>query len=214
MKARTVTFAFASLALISGLCACDKEEKDDGHGLVRVNMQWSDAQDSDPFVGTQFVEWQVDYDRTSRCLLNFYLGTDTSYQANGTEGQPIFADWEESSYVCDKSYNKGTTDCEVVPGSLDQFFSDSDPMESSLRGNLRQDLEILDDDLTGRELAIGPIPNRDLLPSSCAPKVTFGDSALKGFDGAGNQLWRISGTKDATMITDQGAPALAEAVRL
>lgn len=185
---------------------------DDGHGVVRVGLFRSDGQSQDPFVGTATVEWQVDYDRTRRCLLEFYLGTDTSFQQAGVDGQPIFDDWLESNYACDKDFNPATPDCEVI--SIEQFFSDNDPMEPALRGNLRQTVTVADDDLEGRTIAIGPLPKRELLPDSCAPTVTFQDSGLQGFDAAGNRLWEVAATKDRTMITGQGAAALAEISRV
>ncbi len=210
--------ALAALVFTLGASACaPDEENDDGHGVVRVRLARTDGQSQDPFAGTASVRWQVDYDRTDpRCLLEFYLNTDTSFQQGGVDGEPIFADWLESDYVCDRDFNPSTPECEIDDDAdqpLEQFFSGNSAMDPSVRGNLRQTLTVMQDDLEGREIAIGPLPKRELLRDSCAPLVTFQDSGLQGFDAAGNVIWRVSSTRDRDMITDQGAAALAEISR-
>ena len=142
-----------------------------------------------------------------------HLATDTAYQQDGVEGAPIWEAWESESRVCQKDYNGNSPDCEVAPGSLQQFLSGDDPDDPTISGNMREALVLNDDDVTGRELAIGPIPQEKLLPSSCKPKVEFASPSIKGYNANDEQIWEVVGVKDNELVTDQGAAGLAEISR-
>lgn len=203
MKLRGLLLASAFL---SPVVACgDDGDSGDGHDVIRFTLNWAQSQSEDPFVGTASIQVQLSY---STCINQFYLATDTDYQFNGVEGEQVVLDWVENNRVCDEDRYPGVVQCEV--SSVSQTFTAPQSPETT-PGFFRMTLDVLDDKLTGRTIAVGPLPGSRITDTSCDgnPTVTINKDTVKGFDAEGLQLWEIS-TFDYTdfKVGQTGVPGI------
>ena len=187
-----------------GVVACDKGDSagngdgdgDQVHGTIRVLLDRSDP-DVDPFSGTSEVVLQVHY--LDDCLVPFYTETHPEYAEDGEAGAPVFEAW--ASRLCDptESFNANGVPCDGV--EIEQV--ENIATESLF---LRVSYQITDDDMTQRELAVGPLPTEAL--AECTPRVQLSGGSAIGFDDNGNQIWGIASLpSQSTAQTNQG-PAM------
>ena len=186
MKLRGLLLASTFL---SPVLACGGDgDSGDGHDVIRFTLNWAQSQSEDPFIGTASIEVQLSY---STCVNQFYLETDTDYQFNGIEGEQVVLDWVKNDRVCDEERFPGAVQCEV--SGVSQAFTAPQSPETT-PGFFRMTLDVLDDKLTGRTVAVGPLPGSRITDASCDgnPTVTINKDTVKGFDAEGVQLWEIS----------------------
>ena len=81
--------------------------------------------------------------------------------------------------------------CEVE--SVQQVFIDAENPDAA-QGLLTINFTITDDDLSGRKVVFGPLPDAGLTDATCGgkPNVSINQDVLKGYDANDVLLWEVS----------------------
>lgn len=194
--------ALASACLIAG---CDGGSDEMTHGFVKLELRRSDAEESDPYVGTARIVASLEY---GTCLTNFYQ-REVDWHADGTLGEEVFGagdgsgeNWKDLLCAEGAPY----VECEIL--ELDQQLDAMPP-------RLTVAYDVAGADIEGRLLKFGPLPTPELAACEAGllPSVNIGPSSLQGFDGSGNLLWEISSFNPSAAATNDGGAIRISASR-
>jgi hypothetical protein len=188
-----LTFAAALLGLTT-LGSCTEDEPEN-FATIRIELSPTNGKD-DMFDGTVEVTATLQYET---CLQDFYLVRKPTYQKDGTDGAPVFADFKDR--LCNDFTD--IPDCEIT--EIKQNLIDASQVY-----NLVVTYKINDSTtLPYRELHVGPLPVEAFAGCEAGqgPSVELRQSGLIGKDAAGTQLWRIGALPQSNnAVANQGAP--------
>ncbi|WP_146658533.1 hypothetical protein [Enhygromyxa salina] len=194
-----LTFAAALLG-VTTLGSCTEEEPEN-FATIRIEMSPTNG-NAAMFDGTTEVTATVQYET---CLQDFYLVRQPTYQKDGTNGAPVFADFEDR--LC--SDFTDIPDCEVT--EIKQNLIDANQVYS-----LAVTYKINDSStLPYRELHVGPLPVDAFAgcDSGQGPSVELRQSGLIGKNAQGTQIWRIGALPGTNIaVANQGAPLRVDIV--
>ncbi|PRQ05107.1 hypothetical protein [Enhygromyxa salina] len=194
-----LTFAAALLGLTT-LGSCTEPEPEN-FATIRIEMSPTNGT-TELFAGTTEITATVQYET---CLQDFYLVRQPTFQKDGTDGAPVFADFEDR--LCSDFMD--IPDCEVT--EIKQNLIDANQVYS-----LAVTFKINDPStLPYRELHIGPLPVEAFAgcDSGQGPSVELRQSGLIGKNSAGTQIWRIGALPGTNIaVANQGAPLRVDLV--
>ncbi len=175
------------LSLSANACGADSNSGD-GHDVIQIEMHWAENISEDPFVGTTRLVARLKY---SQCINQFYLADSPAYQFDAIEGEKVLNDWVDNNRICDGDEYLGAMGCEVE--SVQQVFIDAENPDAA-QGLLTINFTITDDDLSGRKVVFGPLPDAGLTDATCGgkPNVSINQDVLKGYDANDVLLWEVS----------------------
>jgi len=194
ITSRLVRLSLAALVL-SGI-GCKAEEEELNHGIVKLEFRRGENEDDNPFVGTATVTATMEY---RECLIDYYVNNPSQRQ-DGVDGELVFGTEEQGG--------EGWTDrlCEIeVPSQLDCTVEsieqqlDTGAPKMTVIYNVSGDIE-------GRQVAIGPFPDRDHAEcmSGLSPEVRVLAGSTTGANSEGTRVWSTQTTNPSDAIVDQG----------
>jgi hypothetical protein len=176
-------------------------ESVDGHGSIRIEVAALGGA-NEIFDGTTEVVATVHYEA---CLQEFYLDREPSFQQDGPDGEPVFADW--ATRLC--SSFSDSPSCEVT--SIEQSLLDANQVYTLKVTFAIEDASTIAD----REFHVGPLPLEELAgcDENVRPRVELQQSGLIGKNSEGAQIWRISTLPGSNVaVADQDAALRVEII--
>jgi hypothetical protein len=195
----------ARAALLALLCTltlggCPEDEPLLTHGFVQLEFQRGESQPMNPYLGTVQVLATMEYEE---CLTAFYAA-NPGLQQGGPDGEAIFGGrdldgegWKDR--LCEPHVDT-QAECEVI--EIDQ------KLDLVKQMTITYQIKEPSGNIEGLRLLFGPIPTD--ATADCAmgrPIVRVGaNGAVKGKDGAGNDLWVTESFTPPDAVTNQGGP--------
>jgi hypothetical protein len=194
--------------------ASDGEVDDDGHdsgsgtglthGVVGLELQRGESQETNPYVGTAVVVATLDY---RECLVDFYKA-NPGLRQDGVEGSTVFGTLDGGGEgwmdrLCDDT--REHVDCEVawISQHLDAMVMTGMTVTFDVSGELE-----------GGRLWVGPLPTSETAQCAGGSAAVVGLSSVAGRDSNGEELWRLEAFSPSEAVTDQGAPITVYAAPL
>ncbi|MBC8069047.1 MAG: hypothetical protein IAG13_11995 [Deltaproteobacteria bacterium] len=206
---RPVRAALLAASCASTLTGCPEDDELLTHGFVQLAFERGESQDMNPYVGTAQVVATMAYEE---CLAAFY-DNNPGMRAEGPEGSLVFGREEDggegwSDRLCQPGQVDSQAQCEIV--SIVQNF------ETVNQVTITYQIEQTGGDIEGYRLLFGPIPTEataDCVPPT-SPVVRIGaNGAVKGRNGAGDDIWTTESFSPGSAVTGQGAPIRIGAAR-
>jgi hypothetical protein len=156
-----------------------------------------------PYVGTATISATMTYEA---CLREFY-SANPNYLPDGPDGEAVFGSkelggegWIER--LCENP-DSGQVKCTVE--EIDQQRVAVQQLTVTYR--------IMDPAMENKFLKFGPLPDAEL--AGCEPGVQplMTSPSVRGFDGAGNEIWTTASSNPQTAATNQGQRVEIRAAR-